>query len=146
MRALIQRVASASCTVAGQVTGSIQKGILVFVAVHQDDGEKEAKWLADKVLGLRIFNDDDGKMNLSCLDIGGEVLVVSQFTLYGDCRRGRRPSYGHSAPPERAEPLYRRFVEYLQSSNLTVAEGVFQAHMEIRLLNDGPVTLIVDTP
>ena len=146
MRALIQRVASASCTVDGQVVSEIGPGLLVFVAIHESDTSREAQWLADKVVALRIFSDDGDKMNLSCADIRGQILVVSQFTLYGDCRRGRRPSYCHSASPAQAAPLYKEFVAALQQTGLVVREGVFQAHMEIRLLNDGPVTLLVDSP
>ena len=146
MRALIQRVASAKVEVEGRVTGEIGRGLLILVAVHESDTEKDVNWLADKVVSLRLFSDDGDKMNLSCLDIGGELLVVSQFTLYGDCRRGRRPSYSHSAAPQLAEPLYQRFVERLQQSGLNVQQGVFQAHMNVSLVNDGPVTVLVDSP
>ncbi len=132
--------------VEGEVTGEISQGLLVFAAVRQGDGLKEAKWLAEKIVALRLFNDDEDKMNLSCADIGGQLLVVSQFTLYGDCRRGRRPSYSESAPPSVAEPLYHTFIEMLKNSGLVVKEGVFQAHMEVSLLNDGPVTVMVDSP
>lgn len=146
MRAVVQRVSSAQVKVEGQVTGSIGKGLLILVAVHESDTIKEVKWLAEKVVDLRLFTDADDKMNLSCREVGGELLVVSQFTLYGDCRRGRRPSYCHSASPEKAEPLYDAFVEQLKQSGLRVQEGVFQAHMEVSLVNDGPVTLLVDSP
>ena len=146
MRAVVQRVSSAQVKVEGQVTGSIGKGLLVLVAVHESDTVKEVKWLAEKVVDLRLFTDANDKMNLSCREIGGELLVVSQFTLYGDCRRGRRPSYCHSASPEKAEPLYDAFVEQLKQSGLRVQVGVFQAHMEVSLVNDGPVTLLVDSP
>lgn len=146
MRAVVQRVASAQVRVGEQVTGSIGAGLLVLVAVHESDTVKEAEWLADKIVDLRLFTDTEDKMNLSCREIGGELLVVSQFTLYGDCRRGRRPSYCHSASPDKAEPLYGLFVEQLKRSGLRVQEGIFQAHMEVSLVNDGPVTLIVESP
>lgn len=146
MRAVVQRVASAKVEVAEQITGQIGHGLLVLIAVHEQDTEKDIQWMADKLLALRLFNDEEGKMNLSCQEIGGELLVVSQFTLYGDCRKGRRPSYSHSAPVQLAEPMYHKFVERLKTSGLKVQEGVFQAHMQVSLVNDGPVTVVVDSP
>jgi D-tyrosyl-tRNA(Tyr) deacylase len=125
--------------------GAIDGGFLVFLGVARGDGEGEAVWLADKVGGLRVFEDEAGKMNLSLQDTGGSVLVVSQFTLLADCRRGRRPSFTEAAPPEEAERLYGRFVERLREVGLKVETGVFQAHMAVSLANDGPVTLWLDT-
>jgi D-tyrosyl-tRNA(Tyr) deacylase len=144
LRAVVQRVSSASVTVDGAVTGRIGFGMLVLLGVAHADTEKHAERLADKLASLRFFNDDDGKMNLSCLDVGGEVLVVSQFTLYGDCRKGRRPSYTDAAQPEKAQRLYQYFIEKMRSLGLNVASGVFGAMMEVSLVNQGPVTLIVD--
>ena len=126
--------------------GAIDGGFLVLLGVARGDGEGEAVWLAEKVAGLRVFEDEAGKMNLSLQDTGGSVLVVSQFTLLGDCRRGRRPSFGEAAPPEEADRLYRRFVARLREVGLKVETGVFQAHMAVSLVNDGPVTLVVETP
>jgi D-tyrosyl-tRNA(Tyr) deacylase len=146
MRAVLQRVSSASVTVDGEVTGAVRVGILLLLGVGPDDGEAQAAWLARKVAVLRIFVDEAGKMNRSVLDVGGGVLVVSQFTLYGDCRKGRRPSYAKAAPPELAEPLYERFCALLESEGLEVQRGVFGAHMDVELVNDGPVTLVLETP
>ncbi|MGM9992418.1 MAG: D-aminoacyl-tRNA deacylase [Candidatus Bruticola sp.] len=146
MRAVVQRVLGSSVEVDNQVVGQIGQGLLVLVAVHCDDTEKEADWLAHKITHLRIFSDENDKMNLSVSDIGGQVLVVSQFTLYGDCRKGLRPSYSHSAAPQEASRLYSYFVEKIKSCGLEVQEGVFQAHMLVSLVNDGPVTIIIDTP
>lgn len=146
MRAVIQRVASADVEVDGKIIGSIGPGLLVLAAVHKSDSESAAEWLAQKIVALRLFKDDEGRMNLSVQDIGGEILIVSQFTLYADCRRGRRPSYGESADPEKAKALYDYFVKCVRSSGIKVEEGQFRAHMKVRLLNDGPVTVIVDTP
>lgn len=145
MRALIQRVTQASVTVDGQVTGAIGRGFLVLVGVTQTDGQREAAWLAAKIAGLRVFDDDAGKMNLGLADVGGEVLVVSQFTLYGDARKGRRPDFLRAARPEQAEPLVEHFVEQLRSASLRVETGRFRAVMEVALVNDGPVTLWLDT-
>ena len=125
--------------------GSIGRGLLVLVGVGQGDSEKQAHWLADKIAGLRIFEDDAGKMNLSVEEVGGSALVVSQFTLYGDCRKGRRPSFTGAAPPEEADRLYQVFVERLKERGLPVATGVFQAMMQVHLVNDGPVTVVVET-
>ena len=147
MRAVIQRVSSASVTVDGQVTGEIAKGLLILLGVAPNDGEKECQWLASKLANLRIFSDLEGKMNDSLLDCGGGALVVSQFTLYGDTRKGRRPSFIGAAHPSIANPMYERFCDVLQAQGVKrVERGVFGAHMDVRLLNDGPVTLIVDTP
>ena len=145
MRAVIQRVSSAQVTVDGQVVGQIERGFLVMVGITHGDGEAEARTLARKIVGLRVFEDDGGKMNLSLADIGGAVLAVSQFTLYGDVRKGRRPSFIDAARPEQAEPLYQRFCQLLAAEGVAVAQGVFQAHMQIALVNDGPVTIWMDT-
>ncbi len=144
MRAVVQRVSSASVTVDGKVTGQIGFGMLVLLGVTHTDTEAHADRLAEKLANLRFFHDDAGKMNLSCLDIEGEVLVVSQFTLYGDCRKGRRPSYTEAAEPQKAEQLYEYFMEKLKGLGLRVASGIFGAMMEVSLVNEGPVTLIVD--
>jgi len=145
MRALLQRVSHASVTVDGKVVGQIGQGLLVLLGVGRDDSEVQVKTLADKIAYLRIFGDDEGKMNRSLLDIGGEVLVISQFTLYADIRRGRRPSFTDAAPPEIAEPLCERFRDAVAAYGLKVAGGVFGAHMDVELLNDGPVTIWLDT-
>ena len=147
MRAVLQRVSRASVTVDGAVTGAIEGGLLVLLGVGRSDGEAEARWLARKVVGLRIFPDAEGKMNRSLLDDDLGILVVSQFTLYGDCRKGRRPSFAHAAPPEEAEALYERFCALLAEEGVRqVEQGVFQAMMQVDLINDGPVTLILETP
>ena len=145
MRALLQRVSRASVTVDEQVVGQIDQGLLVFLGVGRDDSEVQVKTLADKIVYLRIFGDDEGKMNRSLLDISGEVLVVSQFTLYADMRRGRRPSFTDAAPPSIAEPLVERFKDAIAAYGLTVADGVFGAYMEVELLNEGPVTIWLDS-
>ena len=129
----------------GEVAGSIGRGLLVLLGVGQGDSEKQAHWLADKIAGLRIFEDDAGKMNLSVEEVGGSLLVVSQFTLYADCRKGRRPSFTGAAPPEEADRLYQVFVQRLKERGLPVATGVFQAMMQVHLVNDGPVTVVVET-
>lgn len=145
MRALVQRVSQASVTVDGKVVGQIGQGLLVFLGVGRDDSEVQVKTLADKIVYLRIFGDEEGKMNRSLLDIGGEVLVVSQFTLYADARRGRRPSFTNAAPPSIAEPLVEHFKDAIAAYGLTVADGVFGAYMEVELLNEGPVTIWLDS-
>src|SRR5437588_6548087 len=145
MRALLQRVSHASVTVDGKVVGRIGQGLLVLLGVGQDDSEVQVKTLADKIVHLRIFGDDEGKMNRSLLDVGGEVLVVSQFTLYADMRRGRRPSFIDAAPPSLAEPLVERFKEAIAEYGLTVASGIFGAYMQIDIRNEGPVTIWLDS-
>ena len=144
MRAVIQRVSEASVTVDEKVVGAIGRGFLVLLGVETGDEESKARWLAEKIAGLRLFEDDHGKMNLDISDVSGEVLVVSQFTLLGDCSRGRRPSFIKAAPPEEANRLYLYFAEVLRQQGLNVAMGQFQANMQVRLTNDGPVTLILE--
>lgn len=147
MRAVVQRVSRASVTVDGTVVGQIGGGVLILLGVTHDDGPDQSAWLARKIAGLRIFPDADDKMNLSLLDAGLEALVVSQFTLYGDCRKGRRPSFAKAAHPSLAEPLYERFCADLSEAGVDVVErGIFGAMMDVELLNDGPVTLVLDTP
>jgi D-tyrosyl-tRNA(Tyr) deacylase len=145
MRAVVQRVSRASVSVEGRVVGDVGRGLLVLLGVGQGDTEGDAGYLADKVVNLRVFPDDAGHMNLSVKEVGGGLLVVSQFTLLGDCRKGRRPGYSDAAPPEEAEALYRRFVALLAESGLPVAEGVFRAMMDVSLVNAGPVTLLLDS-
>ena len=144
MRALIQRVSRANVSVDGEVVGAIQQGFVVLLGVTHGDGELEAEWMANKVAGLRLFEDDEGKMNLSLKQVGGSVLVVSQFTLYGDASRGRRPSFTGAAPPAVAEPLVGHFVDRLRQRGLIVATGVFGAYMDVEIHNDGPVTLLIE--
>ena len=144
MRIVLQRVVEARVEVDGQVTGEIGRGFLLLLGVGAGDAEKDADYLVNKTLGLRVFNDEHGKMNLSLQDAGGGVLVVSQFTLYGDVRRGRRPSFDRAAPPETARTLYDYFVRQLAATGVPVATGVFQAEMKVHLINDGPVTFIYD--
>jgi D-tyrosyl-tRNA(Tyr) deacylase len=145
VRAVVQRVAHASVTVEDEIVGSIERGLLILLGVTHDDGEDQAAWLANKVAGLRIFEDDEGKMNLSLLDVGGSALVVSQFTLYGDASRGRRPSFTAAARPGVAEPLCDRFVELLREAGVgQVEDGAFGAHMMVEIHNDGPVTLVLE--
>ena len=147
MRAVIQRVRHAKVTVDGEVTGRCAVGVLVLLGVTDGDDEASGQWLASKIANLRIFPDDGGKMNCSLLDVGGEALVVSQFTLYGDCRKGRRPSFVGAAHPDLAAPLYERFCQQLVDQGVGhVGRGVFGAMMDVELLNDGPVTLILDSP
>lgn len=142
MRALVQRVSEASVTVKGEVTGQIGRGLVVFLGVRQDDTPLRADQLANKVIQLRIFPDEQGKMNRSVAEISGELLIVSQFTLYGETRKGNRPSYIDAARPELAEQLYNYFVDVCRVKGIQVATGVFQAHMDVRLVNDGPVSLM----
>lgn len=146
MRAVIQRVSSASVTVESKVVGQIEKGYLILLGVEVGDGDQQARWLAEKIAGLRLFEDQAGKMNLDLAEVGGAALVVSQFTLLGDCRKGRRPSFIRAAQPDEANRLYLLFSEVLREQGLTVANGQFQASMQVNLCNDGPVTLIVETP
>ncbi|WP_258360042.1 D-aminoacyl-tRNA deacylase [Moorella sulfitireducens (nom. illeg.)] len=145
MRAVVQRVKRARVMVAGREVGSIGPGLLVFIGVGQGDNDQDVVYLADKVANLRIFADEEGKMNLSVRDISGEVLAVSQFTLYGDCRKGRRPSFTAAAPPELAGELYRQFIGALEAYGIKVATGHFQAEMVVALENDGPVTMLLDS-
>lgn len=145
MRAVIQRVSRAEVRVDGEVTGRIGRGIVVLLGVGHDDTERDGDYLLDKIVGLRIFPDAEGKMNLSLEQIGGELLVVSQFTLYGDTRKGRRPSFINAAPPDLAVALYDRFVAAARARGITVGTGVFQAMMEVELVNDGPVTIVVES-
>ena len=145
MRAVIQRVSQAAVRVGTRTTGKINQGIMVLVGVHHDDNDKDISWLADKLVNLRIFEDDHGLMNLSLLDINGEMLIVSQFTLMGDCRKGRRPSWSSAAAPEKANTLYSQLIEAVRSRGIQTATGEFQAMMDVSLVNDGPVTLIVDS-
>ena len=145
MRAVIQRVKSASVVAGTEVTGSIGKGLLVLLGVAVSDNIGDAEYLADKTVNLRIFEDENHKMNRSLLDIGGEILVVSQFTLLGDCTKGRRPSFVNAAPPELADKLYRQFVNRIRQKDVSVKTGRFQAKMAVSLVNDGPVTLIIDS-
>jgi D-tyrosyl-tRNA(Tyr) deacylase len=141
VRVLLQRVSAASVTVSGRITGQIDRGYLLLVGLTHDDDEARLEWMADKVHGLRLFPDADGKMNLGIEDVGGAVLVVSQFTLYGDAQKGRRPSFIDAARPEVAVPLYERFVGMLRARGLRVETGEFGAMMDVALVNDGPVTL-----
>jgi D-aminoacyl-tRNA deacylase len=145
MRAVIQRVSRASVTVDGEIVGQIGKGLLVLLGVATGDDEAAAEYLADKVAGLRIFEDADGKMNLACADVGGAVLIVSQFTLYGDVRKGKRPSFDRAARPEEANRLYEYFVSRIRANGLKCGTGTFQAMMDVELVNDGPVTILLDS-
>jgi D-tyrosyl-tRNA(Tyr) deacylase len=145
MRAVLQRVTRARVVIDQEVLGEIGRGLLVLLGVSQSDTVEQARWLADKVVGLRIFNDAEGKMNLGLTDVGGAVLVVSQFTLYGDCRKGRRPSFIDAAGPEIAIPLYEAFIDAVKAQGVATATGRFGAMMQVELVNDGPVTVIVDS-
>ncbi len=145
MRACVQRVNRASVTVDEQVVGAIELGLLVLLGVAASDTDQEARYLAEKIVSLRIFEDDAGKMNRSLVDLSGQMLAVSQFTLFGDCRRGRRPSFTEAAEPVLAERLYEQFVTCVQSAGIQVARGRFRAHMHVELVNDGPVTLLLDS-
>lgn len=145
MRAVVQRVTRASVTVDDTVVGAIEQGFLILLGVTHSDGEEEVRYLARKIAGLRLFEDDAGKMNLALADVDGAALVVSQFTLYGDARKGRRPSFTEAAAPAEADALYQQFCAFLAAEGVPVAQGVFQAHMAVALVNDGPVTLWLDT-
>jgi len=145
MKALVQRVKYARVIVAGETVGEIGAGLLILLGIGREDTEKEAAFVADKCANLRIFEDDAGKMNRSLLDTGGAALVISQFTLYGDASHGRRPSFSTAAPPELAEPLYRKFVELMKNAGVPVATGRFRAEMAVELCNDGPVTIMVES-
>ena len=144
MRALVQRVSGAAVSVGGQEMARIGHGLLILLGIKLGDTDEQGAWLADKVANLRIFEDECGKMNRSVLDVGGEALVVSQFTLYGDTARGRRPSFTQAAPPEQAKPLVDGFVQHLRSAGLPTQTGTFGAHMLVEILNDGPVTLLLE--
>lgn len=145
MRAVVQRVTKGSVTVEGQITGAVEQGFVILLGVKNGDTEAEARWLANKVAGLRVFDDDEGKMNRSLLDVGGGALVVSQFTLYADARRGKRPGFTDAAPPEIAEPLVNRFVELLREFGVQRVEtGIFRAMMLVEIHNDGPVTILLE--
>ncbi len=145
MRAVIQRVSRASVTVADEVVGQIDTGLLVLLGVAQGDTQEDVNWMANKVRGLRVFPDDEGKMNLDVGAVGGSILAVSQFTLLGDCRKGRRPSFVKAAAPDQAQSLYGSFVAELRGQGMSIQEGRFQQHMDVELVNDGPVTLLVDS-
>lgn len=145
MRALIQRVTHASVTIDGQVNGAIQQGLVILLGICEGDTQADADYLADKCVGLRIFTDTADKMNLSCADVQGSLLIVSQFTLYGDCRKGKRPNFMRAARPQTAIPLYERFITRCKQSGIPVQTGVFGADMQVELVNDGPVTIWMDT-
>jgi D-tyrosyl-tRNA(Tyr) deacylase len=145
VRAVVQRVSRAQVTVNGEVTGRIARGLLVLLGVTPTDTESDAAYLADKIAGLRIFEDDAGKMNLAAADVKGQILVVSQFTLYGDVRRGKRPSFDAAAPPQQARKLYEYFVERIRAAGLVCETGRFQEMMQVELVNDGPVTILLDS-
>lgn len=145
MRAVVQRVSRASVMVAGEIVGRIGRGFLVLLGVEDGDGQDEAVYMAQKVAGLRVFEDADGKMNLGLAEVGGAMLVVSQFTLLGDCRKGRRPSFIQAARPELADELYRAFCAEVRGQGIEVETGRFQTHMDVELVNDGPVTLLIDS-
>ncbi|MBS5788549.1 MAG: D-tyrosyl-tRNA(Tyr) deacylase [Clostridioides difficile] len=145
MRSVVQRVSSSSVTVDGGMIGKIDKGLMVLLGVTHDDTSKDVDYMIDKILNLRIFEDEEDKMNLSLKDVGGELLVVSQFTLYGDCRKGRRPSFTNAARPDQADKLYEEFVAKAKAQGLNVGTGQFGAHMMVDLTNDGPVTILLDS-
>lgn len=145
MRSVVQRVTRAKVTVGGETVGAIGPGMLVLLGVANDDTDAQADWMAEKLVGLRIFADDEGKMNRSLLDTGGAMLAVSQFTLLGDCRKGKRPSFVGAAAPEQAERLYERFIATVRSAGIEVSTGRFRTDMQVELVNDGPVTLIVES-
>ena len=146
MKAVVQRVSNAGVEVDGERVGVIEAGLLVLLGVADGDTEDDARWMAEKIVSLRIFEDEDGKMNLSVADVGGSLLAVSQFTLLGDCRKGRRPSFVKAALPELAEELYERFVRVVDECGIPTAKGRFQIHMAVSLVNDGPVTILVESP
>ncbi len=145
MRAVVQRVKNASVRIDGEICGQINQGLLVFLGVSKEDAESDITYISDKITGLRIFEDENEKMNNSIMDINGEILVISQFTLYGDCRKGRRPSFDGAMRPPEAEEMYEKFVEYIKKSGLKTETGRFGADMKVELLNDGPVTIILDS-
>lgn len=145
MRAVVQRVSRAAVEIDGIHTAKIGRGLVIFLGIRGGDSAADFIWMADKIIHLRIFPDADGKMNTSLADMGGEMLIVSQFTLYGDCRKGRRPGFSLAAPPEIAEPLYNQFIEEVKRQGIPVATGTFQAEMTVDLVNDGPVTILLDS-
>ena len=145
MRAVVQRVKEADVSVDSQITGSINKGLMVLLGVEDGDTEADALYMADKITGLRIFEDEEGKMNLSIKDVGGDILAVSQFTLLGDARKGKRPSFSKAARPDEANRLYRHFIDLVNEMDVKTEEGVFQAEMLVRIYNDGPVTILLDS-
>jgi D-tyrosyl-tRNA(Tyr) deacylase len=145
MRAVVQRVKEAKVEINGLVVGEITKGLLIFLGVGEDDSEKDCEYMANKIVNLRIFSDENDLMNLSLKDTGGSMLVVSQFTLWGDCRKGRRPSFAGAAGPEKANMLYEHFVSLIKEKNIDVATGRFQEMMDVHLVNDGPVTILIDS-
>jgi D-tyrosyl-tRNA(Tyr) deacylase len=145
MRAVVQRVSRARVDVSGKTVGEIGRGLLVFLGVGHGDSEKDAEFLANKIAHLRVFSDEQGLMNRSVIEVEGDVLVVSQFTLWGDCQKGRRPSFTRAAPPDRARALYEDFVRHIRGKGLAVATGEFQEMMDVHLVNDGPVTMLIDT-
>ncbi len=145
MRAVVQRVSKASVTVEGEITGAIENGFLVLLGVEDEDERTDVVYLVDKITGLRVFEDKEGKMNLSLMDVKGEMLVVSQFTLLGDCRKGKRPSFIKAARPEKAKELYQLFVQGCITQGIKVEEGIFQAEMSVNLCNEGPVTILLDS-
>lgn len=145
MRAVVQRVVSSNVKVDGEVTGEIKKGLLVLLGVGEDDTEKDISYMVEKIVNLRIFEDENEKMNLSLKDVGGELLVVSQFTLFGDCRKGRRPGFSEAARPEKADEYYIDFVKKAKNMGIKTETGRFQTHMMVELINDGPVTLLIDS-
>jgi len=146
MRVVLQRVTEASVEVEGKVIGKINNGLLILLGIHTDDNMKELEWMVKKIIGLRIFEDENGKMNNSLNDVNGKLLIVSQFTLYGDCEKGRRPGFTDAARPEKAIPMYNEFIERCKSLGVSVESGEFGADMKVSLLNDGPVTLVIDSP
>jgi len=145
MRAVVQRVINADVTVDGIVTGSINAGLVVFLGVEDDDTSRDAVYMAEKIAGLRIFEDTEGKMNISLKDNGGSVLAISQFTLFGDARKGKRPSFDKAAKPDLANQLYREFVDMIKKQDIDVEEGIFRAEMLVKVINDGPVTILLDS-
>ena len=145
MRAVVQRVKSSDVAVDGTITGSIGLGLTVLLGVEEADNSADASYMAEKITGLRIFEDEEGKMNRSVLDVGGEILAISQFTLFGDCRKGKRPSFIRAARPEQADALYREFINECKKTGIQVEEGVFRAEMLVNIVNDGPVTIMIDS-
>lgn len=145
MRSVVQRVSRASVRVGGETVGQIGKGFLVLLGVGENDTSQDLEWMIDKIIGLRVFEDEEGKMNRSIIDEKGEILLVSQFTLYGDCRKGRRPSFTAAAPPDKAKALYEEAVTKIAAKGVDVETGIFQAEMKVELVNDGPVTLLLDS-